>query len=107
MLLHIDSKRLYAWETGPVDNLALALLCGECEFKPFVGSLVIDRKVKFRLGLKTCAALEQLRQHLTSILALKIRSIPLNETQTEWYNLALSMLSRLNPDEVNLEITVV
>lgn len=27
------SKKLYAWETGPVDDLALMLLCGECEFK--------------------------------------------------------------------------
>ena len=27
------SKRLYAWETGPVDDLALLLLCGDCESK--------------------------------------------------------------------------
>ena len=28
-----QSKKLYAWETGPVDDLALLLLCGEAEFK--------------------------------------------------------------------------
>lgn len=28
-----QTKKVYAWETGPVDNLALALLCGDCEFK--------------------------------------------------------------------------
>lgn len=27
------SKKLYAWETAPVDDLALLLLCGEAEFK--------------------------------------------------------------------------
>jgi hypothetical protein len=24
---------MYAWETGPVDDIAMLLLCGECEFK--------------------------------------------------------------------------
>lgn len=27
------SKKLYVWETGPVDDLALLLLCGDCNFK--------------------------------------------------------------------------
>lgn len=27
------SKKLYAWETGPVDDIAMVLLCGECDFK--------------------------------------------------------------------------
>jgi len=27
------SKKLYAWETGPVDDISLLLLCGECDFK--------------------------------------------------------------------------
>lgn len=30
---HRQSKKLYAWETGPVDDLAMVLLCGEPEFK--------------------------------------------------------------------------
>ena len=25
----MQSKRLYAWETGPVDDIALGLLCGD------------------------------------------------------------------------------
>ena len=28
-----QSKRMYAWEVGPVDDLALLLLCGEPDFK--------------------------------------------------------------------------
>ena len=27
------SKKLYAWETGPADDLSLVLLCGEQDFK--------------------------------------------------------------------------
>lgn len=27
------SKKLYAWETGPVDDTSMLLLCGECDFK--------------------------------------------------------------------------
>lgn len=28
-----QSKKLYAWETGPADDFALVLLCGEVDFK--------------------------------------------------------------------------
>jgi ATP-dependent RNA helicase DHX29 len=28
-----QSKKLYAWETAPIDDLAMLLLCGECDFK--------------------------------------------------------------------------
>lgn len=28
-----QSKKLYVWETGPVDDMAMLLLCGECDFK--------------------------------------------------------------------------
>ena len=27
------SKKLYAWETAPVEDMALLLLCGDTEFK--------------------------------------------------------------------------
>lgn len=30
---HRHSKKLYAWETGPVDDMAMLLLCGEADFK--------------------------------------------------------------------------
>lgn len=102
----MQSKRLYAWETGPVDNLALALLCGECDFKLFSGSIVIDHKIKFRLTPKACAAFKQLRQQLHNIISLKTRSIALKPEQVEWHRLALAILSRINPNEVNLELTI-
>lgn len=33
----MQSKKMYAWETGPVDDLALLLLCGDAEFKVMSG----------------------------------------------------------------------
>ena len=41
-LLHRQSKKLYAWETGPVDDVALVLLCGDADFK--VRTLYADRQ---------------------------------------------------------------
>ena len=42
-MVHGDrqSKKLYAWETGPVDDLAMVLLCGEPEFKVCVRSFYV------------------------------------------------------------------
>lgn len=38
----MHSKRLYAWETGPVDDAALALLCGDiADFKVCHGPLLL------------------------------------------------------------------
>jgi ATP-dependent RNA helicase DHX29 len=34
----MHSKKLYAWETGPVDDRALVLLCGEADFKVCLSS---------------------------------------------------------------------
>lgn len=32
---------MYAWETGPVDDLALVLLCGDADFKVSVEDCAI------------------------------------------------------------------
>lgn len=33
LIFNRHSKKLYAWETGPVEDMALLLLCGEADFK--------------------------------------------------------------------------
>ncbi|KAF7347727.1 putative helicase C15C4.05 [Mycena venus] len=71
-LMH--SKRLYAWETGPVDDVALVLLCGDADFKLVSNAAFIDRKVKFQVSPKCNIALKFLRTHLASILAQQFRS---------------------------------
>lgn len=92
-LMH--SKKMYAWETGPIDDLAIVLLCGESEFKIHSHMLSIDRKIRYQLAPKANVALKILRQHLTTILALQLRGKPLTESQVLWYDLATAALGKI------------
>lgn len=92
-LMH--SKKMYAWETGPIDDLALVLLCGESEFKIQANMLSIDRKIRYQLTPKANVALKILRQHLTTILALQLRGRPLTESHVLWYDLATAALGKI------------
>jgi ATP-dependent RNA helicase DHX29 len=92
-LMH--SKKMYAWETGPIDDLAIVLLCGESEFKVHSNMLSIDRKIRYQLAPKANVALKILRQHLTAILALQLRGKPLTESQVLWYDLATAALGKM------------
>ncbi|KAG1755151.1 P-loop containing nucleoside triphosphate hydrolase protein [Suillus paluster] len=92
-LMH--SKKMYAWETGPIDDLAIVLLCGECEFKLPSNMLSIDRKIRYQLTPKANVALKVLRQHLTTILAQQLRGKPLMESQVLWYDLAITALGKI------------
>ncbi|KAJ7361605.1 P-loop containing nucleoside triphosphate hydrolase protein [Mycena albidolilacea] len=91
-LMH--SKKLYAWETGPVDDVALVLLCGDADFKLVSNAAFIDRKVKFQVPPKCNIALKFLRTHLASILAQQFRNRPLTETAVHWNEIATSVLSK-------------
>ncbi|KAF8527986.1 P-loop containing nucleoside triphosphate hydrolase protein [Hysterangium stoloniferum] len=97
----MQSKKLYAWETGPVDNMALVLLCGDCESKLASTAIMLDRKIRFRLSAKACVALKHLREQFTTILGLRMRRIPLSEAQESWYSLALTVLGK-PPFEVSV-----
>lgn len=51
------SKKLYAWETGPVDDVALMLLCGECDFKVSTIHGILPTNLSLKLStadLKFC-----------------------------------------------------
>ncbi|KAJ7925913.1 P-loop containing nucleoside triphosphate hydrolase protein [Mycena leptocephala] len=91
-LMH--SKKLYAWETGPVDDVALVLLCGDADFKLVSNAVFIDRKVKFQVSPKCNMALKFLRTHLASILAQQFRTRPLTESQVLWSDIAISVLRK-------------
>jgi len=97
----MQSKKLYAWETGPIDNLALLLLCGDSEVKLSSEAIILDRKIKFRVGPRSCIALKHLRDQFNTILSLKMRHQPLNATQERWYSLALMVLSRAVPEDAS------
>ncbi|KAI0824200.1 P-loop containing nucleoside triphosphate hydrolase protein [Trametes gibbosa] len=95
-LMH--SKKLYAWETGPVEDMALLLLCGDAEFKLMADTAFIDRKVRFRIEPKASIALKLLRSNLGSILATQFKTRPLTESQLRWDEIAMMILGKIKPE---------
>lgn len=105
------SKKLYVWETSPVNDHALLLLCGDVEFKvrplfspfqmiadettthqPAVGQIIVDRKLKFQVDAKTALAFKALRTHLASALHVRLRGKAPNMKLEEWVRLAFDVL---------------
>lgn len=105
---------MYAWETGPVDDLALVLLCGDAEFKVrrrqlrvsrkrtqtsrqlMADSVLLDRKVRFRLDGKAGIALKYLRSRIGSMLASQFRG-DRSSTSSDWEDVAIMLLGKLKP----------
>ncbi|TFK57142.1 P-loop containing nucleoside triphosphate hydrolase protein [Heliocybe sulcata] len=98
-LMH--SKRLYAWETGPVDDVSILLLCGESDFKLISDSVSVDRKLKWRVAPKTNVALKVLRNNLASLLAQQFRGKPLVESQVLWHELGMAVLGKMKIEDDN------
>ncbi|CAE6422967.1 unnamed protein product [Rhizoctonia solani] len=86
-----QSKKLYASETGPADDLSLILLCGDCEFKvaddlslillcgdcefkPASELVIVDRKLKYRVPGKTILVLKALKAKLAANMTVRLRS---------------------------------
>ncbi|KAK0561755.1 hypothetical protein OC861_005661 [Tilletia horrida] len=69
-------KRMFAWDTGPADDRALLLMCGEANFYLAANSVYIDRQ-KLRFGVsdaKTILALRMLRDSLWRLINATFRS---------------------------------
>ncbi|KAL1693102.1 P-loop containing nucleoside triphosphate hydrolase protein [Schizophyllum commune] len=96
-LMH--SKKLYAWETSPVDDMAIALLCGDQDFKLIANSLSIDRKIRFRVEPKVNIALKILRNQLAANLSQQLKGKRLEGTQPQWQELAMMVLGKVKFEE--------
>ncbi|KAG8913919.1 hypothetical protein FRC01_004323 [Tulasnella sp. 417] len=80
----MQSTKLYVWETGPVDSLALVLLCGDAEFKCVANCVIIDRKIKFILSPKTLLALKRLRRNVATAVSERMKGKTLTPQQELW-----------------------
>nr|XP_018262834.1 DEAH box polypeptide 36 [Kwoniella dejecticola CBS 10117]OBR84992.1 DEAH box polypeptide 36 [Kwoniella dejecticola CBS 10117] len=89
----MQSRRLYAWETGPVDDKALALLCGDvADFKISASSLHIDRKIRYHVWPKSAIAIKLLREQFALAMSTRLRGKKLTESQEKWFELGMRSL---------------
>ncbi|KAJ9118123.1 hypothetical protein QFC22_004024 [Naganishia vaughanmartiniae] len=96
----MQSKKLYAWETSPVDDIALFLLCGEIlDIKTWASSVVLDRKIKFNMPPVTILALQRLRTEFANCLSQRMASIPLDPEQEKWFELGLKCIMKTVEEE--------
>ncbi|KAI0307778.1 P-loop containing nucleoside triphosphate hydrolase protein [Multifurca ochricompacta] len=102
----MHSKKLYVWETGPVDDVALLLLCGDCNFRPVSDTASVDRKIKFRIPAKANLALKYLRNQLAIALGERLGNQPSTGLQEKWMEMALIVLGKLRLEQDRNEQTI-
>lgn len=75
-IMQSSNKYYNAHETSPVESFAIALVCGEAEFKMYAGVIVLDgNRIRFAVDeWKTFLALRALRTHLRQIMTQAFRS---------------------------------
>ncbi|WRT66497.1 uncharacterized protein IL334_003456 [Kwoniella shivajii] len=102
----MQSKRLYAWETSPVDDKALALLCGDvADFRVSASSLHLDRKIRFNISPKSAIAIKLLREQFAAAMSTRLRGKKLSENQEKWFDLGLKCLKvQVNEDEARVGV---
>ncbi|WVQ72381.1 hypothetical protein IAR50_001933 [Cryptococcus sp. DSM 104548] len=104
----MHSKRLYAWETGPVEDTALALACGDiADFKISASSLIIDRRIKYHVAPKTALAIKLIREQFASVMSMRLRGKALSNSQKAWFDLGLKCLVTGLDEEEGAKIGVV
>ncbi|EST06509.1 Helicase, C-terminal [Kalmanozyma brasiliensis GHG001] len=92
----MQSKKLYAWETGLMDDKAVYMLCGDGEFRLASNSLYIDRQ-RIRIASadpKTLVALKTLREGLSKLMKASFRNPgqEWSEGQEKLFELACKVL---------------
>jgi ATP-dependent RNA helicase DHX29 len=75
-IMQSSSKFYNALETSGVEDLAIALGCGDAEFKTYAGTLAIDgNRIRFALGSwSNVLMLKAMRLRLKEIIAQALRS---------------------------------
>ena len=75
-IMQSSNKFYNAHETSPVESFAIALVCGEAEFKMYSGVIVLDgNRIRFALDeWKTFLALRALRVQIRQIMTQAFRS---------------------------------
>lgn len=96
-IMQSSNKFYNAHETSPVEDMAVALVCGEAEFKTYSGVIVIDgNRIRFSLDdWKTFAAIRALRTQIRRIMSQSFRNPgrAISPQQQEWLTIWEKMFS--------------
>ncbi|RWQ99879.1 hypothetical protein C8Q69DRAFT_452827 [Paecilomyces variotii] len=99
------NKFYNAHETSAVDDFAVALLCGEAEFKLYAGIISIDNnRIRFSVkDWKSILALKILGSKVREILSgtFKNPQKPLSHRQQEWMNILQQMFTDAYTSQIN------
>jgi ATP-dependent RNA helicase DHX29 len=60
-------------------------------------TVIVDRKVRFRLEPKASIALKHLRSHIGTMLASHFRGEQQEDVQTLWQDIAMLVLGKVKP----------
>ncbi|EPS42434.1 hypothetical protein H072_3650 [Dactylellina haptotyla CBS 200.50] len=91
-----SSKYYDAYETSRVNDIALALLCGDAEFKLYAGAMIIDgNRIRFVFdSWKGMIAIRILRQRIRALTSQRWKNIEggISTEDTEWFEIATKVL---------------
>ncbi|KAJ9198010.1 hypothetical protein DTO164E3_3934 [Paecilomyces variotii] len=104
-IMQARNKFYNAHETSAVDDFAVALLCGEAEFKLYAGIISIDNnRIRFSVkDWKSILALKILGSKVREILSgtFKNPQKPLSHRQQEWMNILQQMFTDAYTSQIN------
>ena len=90
-IMQSSNKFYNAHETSPVEDFAVALVCGEAEFKMYSGVMVIDgNRIRFSVDdWKVVAAIRALRSQIRQIMVQSFRTPEraLSQQQQDWFRI--------------------
>ena len=97
-IMQASSRAYHAHETSAAEDLAVALNCGEADFRTYAGVVVIDgNRVRFAVPDWTgMLVLKNLRRAIREIVAQGIKSPgkQLSETQEAWFEVWQAIFTR-------------
>ncbi|KAL6712823.1 hypothetical protein ACLMJK_009535 [Lecanora helva] len=99
-IMQSSNKFYNAHETTSAEDIAIALVCGEADFRMYSGVVVIDgNRIRFSFeDWKTMSAIKALRYEIRQIMALSFRSPerPLTQQQQTWLDIWERIFTRHN-----------
>ena len=96
-VMQSSSKAYHAHETSPVEDFAVALICGEAEFKMYAGVIVIDgNRIRFSVDdWKTLIVIKILRTQIRHIIdqSFHYPGRNLSQDQLSWLDIWQKIVS--------------